>query len=146
MLVIPFMAVMLVLSGCVTPHQEWPSGLWTKLAKPEERSGFGTNQSFARLERCEGPAEKKPWYKFYFESDFKRCVYLSKSEQDEWVSASSRGSAPEILSALIIGGSIGAGVAFSGATNTVNAAASSAAAATSASTPILNIRGHYGRH
>jgi hypothetical protein len=143
MLVIPFIAVMLVLSGCITPHQEF-NGLWTKPAKTEERSGFGTNQGFARLERCEGPAEKKPWYKFYFESDFRKCVLLTKAEQDEWVHASSRGAAPEILSAVIIGGSLGAGAALSGASNTVSAVASSASS--SVSSPLVNIRGHYGRH
>ena len=108
--------MVLGLSGCITPHQEL-NGKWTKLAKVEERSALGTNQGFSRLERCDGPAEKKPWYKFYFENDFTNCIYLTKADQSEYEHASSRGAGPEIIGAAILGSSIGAGAAVSAGAN-----------------------------
>jgi hypothetical protein len=119
-------AVMIgVLVGCVTPHQEI-SGKWIKLAKTEERSAFGTNQSFARLERCDGPEHKKPWYRFYTESDFNKCVYLTAAEQKEWEHGYSRGAGPEIAGAAIMGTSIGIGAAVSGGANAAAGATASA--------------------
>ena len=127
------------LAGCITPHQE-RNGLWTKPAKVEERSAMGTNHGFARLERCEGPANKKPWYKFYFESDFEKCVYLTKAEQDEWEGDQSRGAGPELIGAAIVGGSIGAGAAVSGG---AKATAGASATASNIANQVVNQgRGH----
>lgn len=129
--------LVLSLTGCITPHQEI-SGKWIKPAKTEERSAFGTNQGFARLQRCDGPEHKKPWYRFYTESDFDKCVYLTKAEQDEWEHASSRGAGPEIVGWLLVGVGAGAGLAASGG----NAAASAGASATN--TAIQTVTG--GKH
>ena len=129
--------LVLSLTGCITPHQEI-SGKWIKPAKTEERSAFGTNQGFARLQRCDGPEHKKPWYRFYTESDFDKCVYLTKAEQDEWEHASSRGAGPEIVGGLLVGVGAGAGLAASGG----NAAASAGASATN--TAIQTVTG--GKH
>lgn len=115
--------LLLSLAGCVTPYKE-PSGRYIKTAQAEVRSAFGTNQSFARLERCDGP-EKKVWY--YTEGDFSHCVMLTKAEQDEWLHAYSRGAGPEIAGAAIMGGSIGVGAALSGGANAAAGATASAA-------------------
>lgn len=118
-----FFALMLIaLTACVTPYKE-PSGKFIKTAQSEMRSMFGTNQSFARLERCDGPEKS---VLFYTQGDFSNCVLLTKPEQDEWQHAYSRGSGPEIVGAAIMGGSIGAGAAVSG----VNASAGASASAT----------------
>src|SRR5574343_2062838 len=97
------------LLGCVTPYRE-PSGKYLKTAQTEIRSAFGTNQSFGRMERCDGPVNGA-WF-YYTNKDFKNCVLLTKAEQDEWRHAASRGSGPEIVGAVIMGGSIGAGAAL----------------------------------
>lgn len=119
------------LFGCVTPYQE-PSGRYITTTQSEIRSAFGTNQSFARLQRCDGP-EKEPWL-FYKQSDFTNCVLLTKAEQDEWMHGYSRGSGPEIVSAAIMGGSIGAGAALSG-----GAKASAGATATASNMAIQSV-------
>lgn len=118
MIIIPVLFMIGLLTGCITPHKE-VNGLYTKPAKTEERSLFGTNHGFARLERCTGPAEQ-PWL-FWFESDFKDCRLLTKAEQDEWEGDQSRGAGPEIVGAAIMGGSIGAGAALSGSNATAKA-------------------------
>lgn len=115
-------AIVLLVTGCVTPYKE-PSGKYIKTAQSEVRSMFGTNQSFARLERCDGPATT---VLFYTEGDFSNCVLLTAADQAEWQHAYSRGSGPEIIGATIMGASIGAGAAVSG----VNAAAGASANAT----------------
>lgn len=115
----------LMLTACITPHQEL-NGQWTKPAKVEERSAMGTNHGFARLERCDGPEKKKAWYQFYYESDFEKCVYLTKAEQDEWEGDQSRGAGPEIIQGVVIGGTVG----VIAATNRAKAAAGATATAT----------------
>lgn len=125
----------LVLAGCVTPYKE-PSGRYIKTSQSEVRSAFGTNQSFARLERCDGPA-KKVW--FYLEGDFSNCVMLTKAEQDEWQHGYSRGAGPEIVGAAIVGGSVGAGAALSGG---AHASAGAAASATNIATQAVTVGKH----
>lgn len=115
----------LSLTGCITPHQEL-SGKWVKPAKVEERSAFGTNHGFARLERCDGPEHRKPWYRFYTESDFDKCVYLTKAEHDEWEGDQSRGAGPEIAGAVVSGATFGTVVAVTRGGNAVASAGSSA--------------------
>jgi hypothetical protein len=122
--------------GCVTPFKE-PSGKYIKTSQTEVRSLFGTNQSFARLERCDGPSKKVLWYS---DSDFQNCVMLTKADQDEWQHGYSRGAGPELAGAAIMGGSIGIGAALSGG----SAAASAGASATS--TAIQSVTtGRHGR-
>lgn len=127
--------MMIVLAGCVTPYKE-PSGRYIKTSQSEIRSAFGTNQSFARLERCDGPT-KKVW--FYVEGDFSNCVMLTKAEQDEWQHGYSRGAGPEIVGAAIVGGSVGAGAALGG-----GAHASAGAAASASNTAIQSVT--VGKH
>jgi hypothetical protein len=131
-LVIALMAVSL--SACVTPYRE-PSGKFIKTSQTEVRSLFGTNQSFARLERCEGP-EKKAW--FYTDGDFQNCVMLTKAEQVEWEHGYSRGAGPELAGAAIMGGSIGIGAALSGG----SAAASAGASATNTAIQTVTVGKH----
>lgn len=103
--------LVLMLAGCVTPYKE-PSGKYLRTMQVEIRSAFGTNQSFARMARCNRAA--KPFYLWYSDEDFTNCVLLTQAEQNEWLHAYSRGSGPEIVGAVIMGGSIGAGAALSG--------------------------------
>lgn len=74
-----FAYMLLFLSGCITPYQE-PSGRYIRPVQGEIRSAFGTNQSFARLERCDGP-EKKPWY--FVDKDF-RVLWESINGPGSW--------------------------------------------------------------
>lgn len=127
-----------VLFGCVSPYKQ-PDGKYIKTSQTEIRSAFGTNQSFARLERCDGPSKK---VLFYTEGDFSNCVMLTKPEQDEWMHGYSRGAGPEIVGAAIVGGSVGAGAALSGG---ANASAGAAASATNIAVQTVN-PGKPGRH
>ena len=124
--------------GCITPHKE-VSGKYIKPAQVEIRSSFGTNQSFARLERCDGPIAFVVWYS---EKDFKNCVLLTRAEQEEWEHASSRGAGPEIVSAVIMGGSIGAGAAVSGGAKATAGATASASNAVTQSVVVPHGRRH----
>jgi len=126
--------LVLGLSSCVTPYKQ-TDGKYIKTSQTEVRSLFGTNQSFARLERCDGPAKKVLWYS---DGDFTNCVMLTKADQDEWEHGYSRGAGPEIAGAAIMGGSIGIGAALSGG----SAAASAGASATN--TAIQTVTG--GKH
>lgn len=112
--------MVLSLTGCITPYKE-QSGKFIKTSQAEVRSLFGTNQSFARLERCEGPEKKVLWYS---DSDFTKCVMLTAAEQNEWEHGYSRGAGPELAGAAIMGGSIGIGAALSGGTAAASAGAS----------------------
>jgi hypothetical protein len=128
-------AVMIgALVGCVTPHKE-PSGKYVKVAPTEDRSAFGTNLTFGRLERCEGPAKA---VLFYTHGDFSNCVLLTKAEQDEWMFGYSRGAGPEIAGAAIVGASVGVGAAMSGG----SAAASAGASATNTAIQSVTVGKH----
>lgn len=111
-----------VLAGCVTPYKE-PSGKYVKVIPNEDRSAFGTNLTFGRLARCEGPDRK---VLFYTEGDFSNCALLPKAEQDEWMFGYSRGAGPEIAGAAIVGASVGVGAAMSGGANAAAGATASA--------------------
>lgn len=126
------MAVLFLLLGCITAHKEL-NGKYTKVAQVENRSLFGTNQGFARLERCDGPEKKVLWFS---ESDFTNCVYLTKADQNEYEHASSRGAGPEIVSALVITSGLGPALALRNASSAV-------ATSTSVASPMVNIRKHY---
>lgn len=115
--------LVLGITGCISIHKE-PSGKVIAPAQVEIRSSFGTNQSFARLKRCDGPV-KEPML-FYRDADLLNCVLLSKSEQDEWEHASSRGAGPEIVGGLFVGAGAGAGLAASRGTSAVAGVSTSA--------------------
>lgn len=74
-------------SGCVSPHKE-ASGKYVKAAHLEARSPFGTNDSFAKLQRCDGPSRA---VLFYLEADFSNCEDLSASERSAWEHGYSQG-------------------------------------------------------
>lgn len=129
-------AVMIgALAGCVTPVKE-TSGKYIKAVQAANRDEWGTNQSFGRLQRCNGP-EKEPWF-FYREKEFTNCVFLTKAEQDEWAHGVSRGAAPEIVGSVIVGASVGVGAAVSGG----NAAASAGASATNTAIQSVTVGKH----
>ena len=128
---------LLLIAGCVTPYKE-PSGKFIKTSQTEVRSLFGTNQSFARLERCDAPVKKVLWYS---ESDFKNCVMLTAADQNEWQYGYSRGAGPEIVGAAIVGGSVGVGAALSGG----GAAASAGASATNTAIQTVTTGRHHRR-
>lgn len=113
--------LVLSLTGCITPVKE-ESGKFIKAVQSANRDEWGTNQSFGRLQRCDGP-EAEPWL-FYRDKDFTGCKFLTKAEQGEWMHASSRGAAPEIVGAVIVGSSIGAGAAMSGGRTAASAGSS----------------------
>lgn len=125
------------LMGCVTPYKE-SNGTYIKTAQSEIRSAFGTNQSFARLERCDGPANK---VLFYTEGDFTNCEPLKWEEAVAWQHGYSRGAGPEIVGAAIVGGSVGAGAALGGG---AHASAGAAASATNIVTQSVSVP--KGRH
>jgi hypothetical protein len=131
---VAILGMVVVLAGCVTPYKE-PSGKFIKTSQTEVRSLFGTNQSFARLQRCDGPVKS---VLFYWDADFTNCVLLTAAEQNEWEHGYSRGAGPELAGAAIMGGSIGIGAALSGG----SAAASAGASATN--TAIQTVTG--GKH
>lgn len=126
----------LVMAGCVTPYKE-PSGKFVKVVPAEDRSSFGTNLTFGRLARCEGPEKK---VMFYTEGDFTNCVLLTKAEQDDWMFGYSRGAGPEIAGAAIMGTSIGIGAAVSGGAN-----AAAGATASASNTAIQTVTGKHHR-
>lgn len=128
--------VALSLSACVTPYKE-PSGKFVKVVPAEDRSSFGTNLTFGRLARCEGPDKK---VMFYTEGDFTNCVLLTKAEQDDWMFGYSRGAGPEIAGAAIVGASVGVGAAMSGGAN-----AAAGASASASNTAIQTVTGRHHR-
>lgn len=124
-----------LLSGCITAKKEL-NGRYTKVAQVENRSLFGTNQGFARLERCDGPEKKVLWFS---ESDFTNCVYLTHADQLEYEHGYSRGAGPEIVGAAIMGASLGTGAALSGG---AKATASGSASAVNIANQSVNVKKH----
>ena len=113
----------LVLTRCVSPYKE-VGGTFIKTSQTEMRSPFGTNQAFARLERCKGPDRVVA---FYLEADFHDCVLLTKAEQDEWMHGWSQGQGGQVVSGMMNAAALGGvAAAASGAGNTVSSATSSA--------------------
>ena len=123
-----------MLMGCLSPYKEM-GGTYIKTSQSEVRSAFGTNQSFARLERCDGPEKKVMWYT---EGDFTNCRLLTKAEQDEWLHGYSRGAGPEIVGAAMVGASIGTGAALSGG---AQATASGSASAINIANQAVTVKG-----
>lgn len=129
------LALTLVAAGCVSPHQEGP-GVYIKTAHTEFRSLFGTNNSFAKLERCDGPTRA---VLFYLEGDFANCRDLTPEEEWRWHHGYSQGQGGQIVNAgATLGGFAWLAQAQQGA-SIVNSAAASTG------NQVLNIRGHYGR-
>lgn len=134
-----FIFALLMLAGCITPIKE-PDGRYVKVASPETRSLFGTNFIYGRLQRCDGPEKV---VMFYLDDDFKNCEYVTAEEQEQWKHGYSRGAGPEIVGAMIVGGSIGAGAALSGG---AQATATAGAAATNTAVQSVTVKPPRGRH
>lgn len=92
-----------LLAGCVSPYKE-SDGKYLKLAAPEERSPFGTNFVFARLQRCDGPQKK---VLFYMDKDFSNCEWLKPEEQFAWQHGYSQGQGGQIVEGAMNAGALG---------------------------------------
>lgn len=99
-----FSIMLLVLAGCVSPHKE-ASGTYIKTAHTEFRSPFGTNDSFAKLQRCKGP---EYMVLFYTEGDFHDCKDLPLEEVYAWQHGYSQGQGGQILEGMMNAGAVGA--------------------------------------
>ena len=88
----------LFLAGCAS-YGELGNGRYAKTALSEERSPFGTNSGFARLENCKG--HKPHWYSI---TEYSDCQAIN-----EWQLVSSQGQGGQIVAGAMTG--IGIGVA-----------------------------------
>lgn len=94
----------LLLAGCVSPYKE-AAGTYIKTAHTEFRSPFGTNDSFAKLQRCQGPTYV---VLFYTEGDFTECRDLPVEEAFLWQHGYSQGQGGQILEGAMNAGALGA--------------------------------------
>lgn len=125
-------------TGCVSPHAEG-GGKFVKLAHTEVRSPFGTNDSFAKLQRCDGPTRP---VLFYLEADFSNCVDLSMAERLAWEHGYSQGQGGQILGAVTTLAGFGWLAEAQAGANLIN----SATATASGGSALVNIRnGKTGR-
>lgn len=99
-----FSLMLLILVGCVSPYKE-STGTYIKTAHTEFRSPFGTNNSFAKLQRCKGP---EYMVLFYTEGDFKDCQDLSAGELYVWQHGYSQGQGGQIVEGMMNAGAVGA--------------------------------------
>lgn len=104
-----------LLTGCST-YAELGQGHVARTLVSEERSLFGTNIAYSKLQHCE---KNKA-------GELVKCKGMTK-----WVAASSQGVGGQIISGAFIGAGIGAGAAFSGTSNAVSATSSSVSSAVS---------------
>ena len=86
----------LSLGGCAS-YADLGNGRYAKTALSEERSPFGTNSGFARLENCLGV--KEHWYSFRQYSD---CQAIN-----EWVSVSSQGQGGQVAAGALNAAGLG---------------------------------------
>lgn len=129
-----FVFALLLLSGCVSPHKE-ASGTYIKTQHTEFRSPFGTNDSFAKLQRCKGP---EFFVLFYLEADFKDCKDLSPEELYAWQHGYSQGQGGQIVEGAMNAGALGALAATKAGGN----AAASAGAVAIQSVTVAAPKGH----
>lgn len=123
-----FLLLIFALSGCISPHKE-ASGTYIKTAHTEYRSLLGTNNSFAQLQRCDGP---KKSVLFYLEGDFTNCQTLPLEESLAWQHGYSQGQGGQILSGAMNAGAVGA---IAATTAGGNAAANAAVTITNTVAP-----------
>lgn len=119
-------------SGCVSPHRE-ASGKFIKAAHTEAKSPFGTNESFAKLQRCDGPSKT---VLFYLEADFSNCEDLSVSERMAWEHGYSQGQGGQVLGAVTTLAGFGWLAEAQAGANLIN----SASATASGGSALVNIR------
>lgn len=127
--------VCIAVSGCISPYHEG-GGKYIKAAQSEVRSPFGTNQSFARLQRCDGPTTVVA---FYLDADFTNCVPLTHEEATAWFHGYSQGQGGQIMQGLMNAGALGAVAATAGGSD-------AAATAGSATVTIINKIPKGGHH
>jgi len=99
-----FAVAAVLLAGCVSPYKE-AAGTYIKTAHTEFRSPFGTNDSFAKLQRCQGPTYV---VLFYTEGDFTECRDLPVEEAFLWQHGYSQGQGGQILEGAMNAGALGA--------------------------------------
>lgn len=134
----PLIIAALWLVGCVSPHKE-ASGKYVKAAHVEARSPFGTNDSFAKLQRCDGPSRA---VLFYLEADFSNCEDLSAADRSAWEHGYSQGQGGQILGAVTTLAGFGWLAEAQAGANLINSATASA----SGGSALVNIRnGKTGR-
>ena len=108
----------LVLIGCTTTH-DLGNGRVAKTQVSEERSAFGTNMGFAKLEDCLATQSKQTTMMEY--SD---CHTIK-----EWELTSSQGVGGQIVGGALTGLGFGLGSAFSGSTNSASAVSNASSTA-----------------
>lgn len=114
------LAMILLLTGCLSPYKE-STGTYIKTAHSEFRSPFGTNDSFAKLQRCRGPEKV---VLFYLEGDFTDCKDLPMEEVVHWSHGFSQGQGGQIVEGMMNAGALGAVAASKASTSlTSNATA-----------------------
>lgn len=127
----------LALVGCVSPHKEG-NGKYVKVAHTQALAPFGTNDSFAKLQRCDGPTRA---VLFYMEGDFSNCEDLTHAERLMWEHGYSQGQGGQILGAAATLAGFGWLAEAQAGANLINSASASAAGGSS----IVNIRSKTGR-
>lgn len=128
------LVMLLALVGCVSPHKE-ASGTYIKTAHTEFRSPFGTNDSFAKLQRCKGP---EYMVLFYTEGDFHDCKDLPLEEVYAWQHGYSQGQGGQVVEGLMNAGALGAVAATRAGGNATASAGAVAIQSMSVTVP----RGH----
>lgn len=119
-----------LLAGCSTWH-EAGNGRVNVTVTTEERSPFGTNMGFARVENCK--AEKaKP-------GDIDRTL-SECNPVTGWTPMYSQGQGGQIVGGALNGLGFGLGAAFGGASSGANATSSSSAS--SAASAVSGGKGH----
>ena len=103
----------LLLSGCAT-YAELPGNHIARVITAEERSPFGTNVTFGRLQHCEKRCDDKGV------TTYVHCQWAS-----DWVPFSSQGQGGQVVSGALTGLGFGLGSAFSGAGNATGAVTNS---------------------
>lgn len=93
----------LFLAGC-SSYGDLGNGRYAKTVLSEERSPFGTNSGFTRLENCKG--HKSHWYSF---TEYSDCQAIN-----DWQLVSSQGQGGQMVSGAFMGMGLGLGLAHSG--------------------------------
>ena len=110
-------AFILLLTGCST-YAELGQGHVARTLVSEERSAFGTNMGFAKLQHCE---------KKYLNTDQMTYELANCMDLSGWVPMWSQGTGGQIVGVALTGLGFGLGSAFSGASNSASAVSNATA-------------------
>ena len=108
----------LLLAGCASPY-DLGNGRYAVTRVSEERSPFGTNVAWTRLEDCAEVREEQP-------NGNTRTVYKDCHPLSRWEMASSQGQGGQIAAGALIGLGFGLGSAFGPSSSTSSSSSSSA--------------------